>query len=84
MSKGKSKYFTYALYSYSFSRLYIGQTNDVNCRLKQHNEGKVNSTKPYKPYKLIYFEEHQSRKDAVRREKELKTSEGRRFLKKFI
>ena len=84
MNKGKSKYFTYALYSYSFSRLYIGQTDDVNRRLTQHNEGKVDSTKPYKPYKLIYFEEHLTREDAVKREKELKTSEGRRFLKKFI
>jgi putative endonuclease len=64
--------------------LYIGQTNDVNRRIKDHNKGRVESTKSYIPYKLIYVEEHSTREDAVRREKELKTTEGRRFLKKLI
>ncbi len=84
MSKGESKYYTYALYYYGFSRLYVGHTNDINRRLEEHNEGKVESTKSYIPYRLIYIEEQKTRKDAVRREKELKTTEGRRFLKKFI
>jgi len=84
VSKCESKYYSYALYSYGYSRLYIGQTNDVIRRLEEHNKGKVESTKFYKPYRLIYKEKHCTRKDAVRREKELKTTEGRRFLKKFI
>ncbi len=77
-------YFTYALYSERFNRLYIGQSDDIDRRLKQHNTGRVNSTKYYKPCRLIYSEKFESRNEAVRREKELKLKTGREFLKKFI
>jgi putative endonuclease len=47
-------------------------------------QGRVNSTKPYRPYRIIYNEETDSKAEAVKREKELKLTEGRRFLRKFI
>lgn len=78
------KFFTYVLYSEVRNRLYIGQTEDLPRRIEQHNTGKVSSTKPYRPYKLIYFEESDSRIKAMKREKDLKTSKGRVFVKTLI
>ena len=84
MKEIENIYCTYALYSYDSSRLYIGQTNNLIRRLREHNKGKVESTKLYRPYKLIYVEEHLTRENAVKREKELKTTKGRKFLKQLI
>jgi putative endonuclease len=79
-----SKFYVYCLYSDSHKKIYIGQTNNLDRRLKQHELGKVESTKSYRPYRLIYFEEYVDRNSAVKREKELKGSRGRRFLRGFI
>jgi putative endonuclease len=80
----KKKYFTYVLYSETKNRLYIGHTDNMTRRFEQHCKGKVASTKPYIPYKLIYYEKFDSRLDAVKKEKQLKTSKGRDFIKTFI
>jgi len=73
----------YVLQSVKNLQLYIGQTNNFERRMKQHNTGKVLSTKAYLPYRLIYKEAFVDRPKAVLREKELKSSQGRRFLKNF-
>ncbi|HJY64693.1 MAG TPA: GIY-YIG nuclease family protein [Ignavibacteria bacterium] len=78
------KFYTYVLYSYAFKRLYIGHTDNLENRIKRHNNGYVSSTKPFKPYKIIYFEEFDSREKAIQRERELKSLEGRNFVKQFI
>ena len=47
-------YTTYVLYSPGADRLYVGQTDNLELRLLRHNEGSVRSTKPYRPWQLIY------------------------------
>ncbi len=79
-----SKYYVYCLYSESRDRIYIGQTDNLQRRVKQHHEGKVVSTRPYLPYRLIYFEEVNDRASAFKREKELKVASRRKFLRSFI
>ena len=79
-----NKFFVYCLYSDARDRLYIGQTEDLQKRFKQHQDGKVVSTKPYLPYRIIYFEEVPDRASAFRREKELKSASKRKFLRSFI
>ena len=59
------KYFVYALYSSKYDQLYIGHSDNMQRRFDQHNKGKVISTKPYIPYKIIYTAECASKKDAV-------------------
>ena len=56
----------------------------IEKRFKEHNQGLVESTKPYKPWKLIYYEACLNEKDAKRREKYFKTSQGRRILKRRL
>ncbi len=77
-------FYTYVLYSELFDRLYIGQTDNLEKRLLQHKKGKVPSTKPYFPYKLIHVEEFSTRKEAVEREKTLKLGKERKWLRKII
>ena len=52
--------------------LYIGSTNDLKKRVLEHNSGKVPSTKPRIPFKLVYYEAYSSEKDARNREARLK------------
>lgn len=53
---------------------YKGSTNDLRRRLQQHNNGLVDSTRPYKPFKVVYYEANISEKDARLRESSVKTS----------
>ena len=65
-------YYVYILKSIKFRRLYIGYTNDLRKRFKEHNDGKTKSTKPYLPWKIIYYEAYEFKADAINREKQLK------------
>lgn len=76
-------YYVYILYSTDFDKYYIGQSNDITKRLKQHNNGYVNSTAPYLPWKLVGFIEKNSRSEAVQLETKLKNLNKMR-LKTFI
>ncbi len=70
----------YVLESLKAGDRYTGFTNDLKRRLKEHQNGKSFSTKFRLPFKLIYFEGCLSVEDAQRRERYLKTTQGRRFL----
>jgi len=69
----KGWHYVYLLKSNKTSWIYIGCTNDLEKRLKEHNEGKVYSTKKMLPIELIYFEAYISKDCAYQREKSLKT-----------
>lgn len=76
------KYFyVYVLQSEKDNQFYTGYTHNVNQRVTQHNAGKVQSTKNRTPLKLIYWEGCLNQKDALHREKYLKTAWGKRYLK---
>lgn len=59
---------------------YVGITDNLNRRLIEHNNGKTKSTSPYRPFKLIYTEEHKTYTEARKREIFLKSGQGRKFL----
>jgi len=75
-------YYVYFIQSLKNNYLYIGSSGNIEKRLKQHNNGRVKSTKAYKPWKLIGYEEFNSRSEAIRREKFLKTHQQKDLLKK--
>ena len=68
-----SKYFTYILECADKS-LYVGCTNNLEKRLKQHNDSKwgAHYTKIRRPVKLKYFETFSTLKEARQREAEVK------------
>ena len=62
-------YFVYLLESINTGKWYIGYTpDDVYKRLEKHNSGLVISTKPYRPWRVIYYEAYLLREDATGRE----------------
>ncbi|MEK7580482.1 MAG: GIY-YIG nuclease family protein [Patescibacteria group bacterium] len=77
-------YYIYLLQSLKNDTLYIGFTENLRKRLQEHNRGLNFSTKPFKPWKLIHYEAYLNEKDARRREKYLKTSQGSRPLKRML
>jgi putative endonuclease len=77
-------FYTYVLESLKNQNLYIGYTQNLAQRLKEHNLGLNFSTKPYMPWKVIYYEACLNEEDARRREKYFKTNQGRRLLKRRL
>jgi len=67
-----SMFYVYVLQSDLNSTLYVGSTNDLKARFKNHNEGEVFSTKRYRPWKLIYYEAYIDEQLARMREQKLK------------
>lgn len=83
-----SFYYVYILRSQKNNSLYIGYTSDLRRRFQEHNNGKSPSTKPFRPYILIFYEAFLNRIDAKHREIYLKSGYGRRttraLLKKYF
>jgi putative endonuclease len=77
-------YYVYALYSNKFNKIYIGQTCDLENRLSEHNSGLSFYTKQFIPWEIIYTEEYQTRGEAMKREKQLKSQKGREFIWNII
>jgi len=65
-------FYLYILQSKKDFNLYIGSTNDLRKRFKEHNSSMVRSTKHRIPFDLIYYEAYGSEKDARKREHNLK------------
>jgi putative endonuclease len=65
-------FYVYLLKSLLCNQFYTGSTNDLKKRMKDHNLGKVFSTKKYMPWKLLYYEAYLFEKLARIREQKLK------------
>ncbi|MDO9580118.1 MAG: GIY-YIG nuclease family protein [Bacteroidales bacterium] len=76
-----NKYYVYVLQSKSDQKFYTGFTTDLERRLEEHNCGKVYSTKRRIPFQIVYFEFCQNIDDAIHREKYLKTTYGKRYIR---
>lgn len=65
-------FFVYILKSKKDGKLYLGYTNDLRKRFKEHNLGLVSSTKLRRPFHLVYYEAYTSQQDATKREHNFK------------
>jgi putative endonuclease len=75
----------YVLHSQKFNKIYIGFTSDIEKRLFAHNHPSNKGwTKSFQPWDIIYSEEFETKEEAMIREKQLKSSKGRDFIKKDI
>lgn len=77
-------FYTYVLLSRVDREHYIGYTNDLRRRLKEHRESKSFATRYRLPMDLIYYESCLVKDDAKQREKYLKSTPGRQFLAKRL
>ena len=77
-------YVTYILFSDSKNRYYIGHAENLIVRLGYHNDGRVKSTKGYRPGKVVYFEEFSTKLEANRRELEIKKKKSKKYIEFLI
>jgi putative endonuclease len=77
-------FYVYVLLSEKDNRFYTGYTADLEKRIEEHMNGKVLSTKNRLPVKLVYFEASLNQNDALHREKYLKSTYGKRYLRNRI
>jgi putative endonuclease len=68
----KEKFFVYILQSLKDFSFYVGQCDDLDCRVSKHNEGMSKYTASKKPWRLVYFEVYESRTEALKRERQIK------------
>ena len=66
------------------NRFYIGSTNDLIRRLKEHNRGKTRSTRFTKPFELVFKERYNTSLEARRRERYIKKQKSRKYIEKLI
>jgi putative endonuclease len=77
-------YYVYAIKSTVRNYIYVGITNDLERRLEEHYKGFSKTTKPYRPFELLYTETVENRVEARKREIYLKSGIGKEFLKNLI
>ncbi|MEL7145595.1 MAG: GIY-YIG nuclease family protein [Bacteroidota bacterium] len=77
-------FYTYAIKSLARSYIYVGLTNNLRRRLEEHNKGYNKTTKPYAPFQLIHTEEFETRVEARKREKYLKSGVGKEYLRTLL
>ena len=77
-------YYLYILLSLKDKKFYTGSTSNLKERFAQHVSGKVVSTKNRRPLELVYYEAYFLKEDALARELYLKTSDGKRDIKRQL
>ena len=77
-------YYVYALKSIKNNDLYIGYSEDLRQRFKDHNQGNVKATRDNRPWKLVYFEAYCDKRDGTKRERQLKNHRAKLDLKEQL
>ncbi len=77
-------FYVYVLQSFKDNNFYTGFTRNLKRRFTEHQNWRNLSTKSRAPFKLVYYEAYLLEEDALNREKYLKTSMGKRVLKKQL
>jgi putative endonuclease len=77
-------FYVYILKSLKNGRLYTGSTNNIERRLHEHNIGQTKYTSKTGPFELVYKEVYNTKLEATRRERFLKTGKGRELLKQIL
>lgn len=73
-------FYVYVVRSERLQRYYVGSTQDVENRLREHNAGKSKSTATGLPWELVHVEEFLTRSEAMLREKRIKARGIGRYL----
>lgn len=77
-------YYVYVLKSEKDDKFYIGQTNNLENRLRRHNSKQVTATRNRTPLKIFYSENYKTRAETMSREKYLKSLKSGNEFKKII
>ena len=80
------EYYVYILHSSTIDKYYIGQTSNIDNRLKFHNSLEYNKiwTKRGIPWKLVYMEKCDTRSESLKREKYIKRQKSRSYIEELV
>jgi putative endonuclease len=78
------QYSVYIIYSAKLDKYYVGYTENIALRLTQHNEGQSTFTSNANDWLVKYVENFNSRKDAHKRELEIKRKKSRKYIEWLI
>ena len=74
-------YIVYVLKSKRNNKRYVGYTSkNINERLEEHNSGSNQFTRQNKPFTILHTEKYENKREAIKRERFLKSGQGRKFL----
>ena len=73
-------FFLYILESQRDGSFYVGTTNNLEDRIRRHNEGRVKYTKAKGPFRLVYSENHSDRSSAMKREYAIKRHKRKNYI----
>ena len=78
------KYYLYILKSKSADRFYTGISQNPRKRLEYHNTIEKGFTSRYRPWEIVLIKEYNSKKEAMRAEKKVKSWKSTKMIKKVI
>ncbi|MCX6824519.1 MAG: GIY-YIG nuclease family protein [candidate division SR1 bacterium] len=76
-------YYVYIL-ERSDGSYYCGSTQNIDKRLYWHNVGSVQSTRHYRPLKLLFSKEYGEKTEAQKTERKLKKMKSRKIIEEFM
>ena len=77
-------YYVYIIQSLADHTYYVGSTQNVEDRLKRHNQGRSQYTKTKRPWQLVYAVCFSNKSDAIKRENEIKNRKSKDFIESLI
>jgi len=80
----KNKWRVYYLYSKKIDKYYIGKTNNLKRRIKEHNNNEEKFTKTGTPWKLISYIDCTNNLEAVKIENKLKKQKNKKYIKWYF
>jgi putative endonuclease len=76
-------FWVYAISSLNRNYIYVGLTSDLESRIARHNKGYEKTTKPYRPFVLLFSEQVNTKTDAREREKYWKSGISKEKLRRL-
>jgi len=78
-------FYVYVLFSIEYDKIYIGYSQNIDARLVSHNDPRNRGwTSRYRPWIIVHKENFQSKREALQREKQLKSSKGRLYIRNLL
>lgn len=78
------KFYVYILINNLKNKTYVGYTNNLINRLKEHTSGESFYTKRFGPWEIIFTEQFKTKNEAIKKEKYFKSASGRKWIKKTL
>ena len=75
--------YIYAIFNQEHRRIYVGMSKDPASRLKMHNLGMTTSTRPFRPWVLVFAQEFE-KSEARKQEKYFKSGYGKEIIREII